>query len=117
MNLNIPESEKTPLVIALLEIINEQCKEIETLKEEILKFKKETIKPKIKKSKLNDDNKDDINIVWQHRLWSYTLDRDPNLLYDLLNIALIENSHNEVIKDKILRLMDKYDQNNNLFLP
>jgi hypothetical protein len=59
MNLNIPESEKTPLVIALLEIINEQRKEIETLKEEILKFKKETIKPKIKKSKLNDDNKDD----------------------------------------------------------
>jgi hypothetical protein len=30
MNLNIPESEKTPLVIALLEIINEQRKEIET---------------------------------------------------------------------------------------
>jgi hypothetical protein len=55
MNLNIPESEKTPLVIALLEIINEQRKEIETLKEEILKFKKETIKPKIKKNKLNDD--------------------------------------------------------------
>ena len=47
MNLNIPESEKTPLVIALLEIINEQRKEIEALKEEILKFKKEAIKPKI----------------------------------------------------------------------
>jgi len=59
MNLNIPESEKTPLVIALLEIINEQRKEIETLKEEILKLKNETIKPKIKKSKLNDDSKDD----------------------------------------------------------
>lgn len=58
MNLNIPESEKTPLVIALLEIINEQRKEIEALKEEILKLKKETIKPKMKRSKLNDDNKD-----------------------------------------------------------
>ena len=46
MNLNIPESEKTPLVLTLLEIINEQRKEIEALKEEILKFKKETIKPK-----------------------------------------------------------------------
>ena len=32
MNLNISESEKTPLVISLLEIINEQRKEIETLK-------------------------------------------------------------------------------------
>ena len=61
MKLNIPENEKTPLVISLLEIINEQRKEIEALKEEILKSKKETIKPKMKASKLNDDNKDDDN--------------------------------------------------------
>jgi len=59
MNLNIPEKEKTPLVKALLEIINEQKKEIENLKEEILKLKKETIKPKIKPSKLNSDNKEE----------------------------------------------------------
>ena len=59
MKLNIPESEKTPLVIALLEIIHEQQKEIESLKEEILKLKKETTKPEMKKSRLNDDSKDD----------------------------------------------------------
>ncbi len=58
MNLNIPESEKTPLVIALIEIINEQAKKIEALEQEILKLKKETTKPKIKKSKLNDDSND-----------------------------------------------------------
>jgi hypothetical protein len=62
MNLNIPESEKTPLVITLLEIINEQSKKIEALEEEIHKLKKETTKPKIKKSKLNDEsNEDDKN--------------------------------------------------------
>jgi hypothetical protein len=59
----------------------------------------------------------DIEIKWQRKLWVYNLDEDPELLYDLLQRALNENSHNEVIKDKILRLMDKYDKNNNLFLP
>jgi len=59
MNLNIPENEKTPLVIALLEIINEQAKKIEALEQEILKLKNETTKPKIKPSKLNDDNNKD----------------------------------------------------------
>jgi len=34
MNLNILENEKTPLVIALLEIINEQAKKIEALEQE-----------------------------------------------------------------------------------
>lgn len=53
MNLNIPENEKTPLVITLLEIIHEQRQEIEALKTELLKFKKETVKPDIKPSKLN----------------------------------------------------------------
>ena len=59
MNLNIPENEKTPLVKALLEIIDQQQKEIESLKDEILKLKNETRKPKIKPSKLNDDSKDE----------------------------------------------------------
>jgi hypothetical protein len=59
MNLNIPENEKTPLVIDLLEIISEQAKKIEALEQEILKLKKETIKPTIKPSKLNLDNKGD----------------------------------------------------------
>ena len=58
MNLNIPENEKTPLVRSLLEIIHQQQKEIDSLKEEILKSKNETIKPKIKPSKLNNNNKD-----------------------------------------------------------
>ncbi len=59
MNIDIPENKKTPLVIALLEVINEQAKKIEALEQEILKLKKETTKPKIKPSKLNDENKDD----------------------------------------------------------
>ena len=59
MNLNIPENEKTPLVKALLEIIHQQQKEIESLKDEILKLKNETRKPKIKPSKLNANSKDE----------------------------------------------------------
>ena len=59
MNQNIPENEKTPLVTSLLETINEQAKKIEALEQEILKLKKETIKPNIKPSKLNRDNKGD----------------------------------------------------------
>lgn len=59
MNLNIPENEKTPLVKALLEIINEQQKKIEALEQEFLKLKKETTKPIIKPSKLNNENQDE----------------------------------------------------------
>jgi len=60
MNLNIPENENTPLVKRLVELINEQSKKIIYLEQELLKLKNETIRPKIKPSKLNDsDNKDD----------------------------------------------------------
>ena len=59
MNLNIPENEKTPLVKQLLEIINELFQENIFLKEEILELKKETIRPKIKPSKLNAPERED----------------------------------------------------------
>ena len=42
---NIPESEKTPLVIILLEIIQQQAEEIQHLKDEIARLKGQ--KPKI----------------------------------------------------------------------
>ena len=59
MNLNIPENEKTPLVKQLLEIINELSQENIFLKKEILELKKETIRPKIKPSKLNAPERED----------------------------------------------------------
>jgi len=59
MNLNIPENENTPLVKQLLEIINEQSQKIIYLEQELLKLKKETTRPNIKPSKLNNpDNKE-----------------------------------------------------------
>jgi len=54
MNLNIPKNEKTPLVKALLGIIDEQQKEIDYLKDKIIKLKEETIQT----TKLNSDKKD-----------------------------------------------------------
>lgn len=57
---NIPENEKTPLVRALIEMINEYKQEIDCLKDELLKLKNETTKPKVKqnRSTLNDENID-----------------------------------------------------------
>jgi len=49
---NIPESEKTPLVIILLEIIQQQAEEIQHLKDEIARLKSQKPKPKIKPSNL-----------------------------------------------------------------
>ena len=49
---NIPESEKTPLVIILLEIIQQQAEEIQHLKDEIARLKGQKPKPKIKPSNL-----------------------------------------------------------------
>jgi hypothetical protein len=48
----IPSSEQTPLVQCLLQIIVEQQKRIEELEEEVLRLKRETVKPKIKPSQL-----------------------------------------------------------------
>ena len=50
---NIPESEKTPLVIMLLEIIQQQAEEIQHLKDEIARLKGQKPKPKIKPSNLD----------------------------------------------------------------
>ena len=49
---NIPESEKTPRVITLLEIIQQQAEEIQHLKDEIAKLKGQKPKPRIKPSNL-----------------------------------------------------------------
>jgi hypothetical protein len=48
----IPSSEQTPLVQRLLQIIVEQQKRIEELEEEVLRLKRERVKPKIKPSRL-----------------------------------------------------------------
>ena len=53
---DIPENEKTPLVKYLLELIQELKEENKKLRDELLKLKKETIRPKIKPSKLNECN-------------------------------------------------------------
>ena len=50
---NIPENEKTPLVIMLLEIIQQQAEEIQHLKDEIARLKGQKPKPKIKPSNLD----------------------------------------------------------------
>jgi len=56
---NIPESEKTPLVITLLEINQQYAEEIQLLKDEIARLKGQKPKPKIKPSNLvkNTDKK------------------------------------------------------------
>lgn len=61
MNLNIPENENTPLVQQLVELINEQHQKIIDLEQELLKLKKETTRPKIKPSKLNNSDSSDSN--------------------------------------------------------
>ena len=58
---DVPDSERSPLVDALLEIIAWQQKKIDELEQQILKLKGETTKPKIKPSTMDketDDNKD-----------------------------------------------------------
>jgi len=55
---DILENEKTPLVKYLLEKINELSSENRILQDELLRLKKETIKPKIRPSRLNSGNVD-----------------------------------------------------------
>ena len=52
----INDEDRTPLVDVLLELLAWQQKQIDKLEQEILKLKGETVKPKIKPSKMDDDN-------------------------------------------------------------
>jgi hypothetical protein len=52
----ISDEDRTPLVDVLLELLAWQEKKIDQLEQEILKLKGETTKPKIKPSKMDDDN-------------------------------------------------------------
>jgi hypothetical protein len=52
----IAEEDRTPLVDALLELLAWQANRIEALEQEILKLKGETTKPKIKPSKMDDED-------------------------------------------------------------
>lgn len=60
---SIPEEEKTPLVIQLLEIIRQQAEEIQRLKDEIARLKGHPGRPQIRPSRLekpkDDDEKED----------------------------------------------------------
>ena len=65
---NIPSDQRTPLVEMLLayiakqsEQIAKQSEQIQALRDEIAILKKQKPKPKIKPSKLNDDNQEDPN--------------------------------------------------------
>ena len=53
----IPEEEKTPLVLSLIETIRLQSETIRQLKDEIARLKGNNQKPKIKPSKLENDKK------------------------------------------------------------
>jgi hypothetical protein len=55
----IPEQEKTPLVLQLLEIIHFQAEEIQRLKDEIARLKGEKPRPKIKPSTLEKSPKEE----------------------------------------------------------
>jgi hypothetical protein len=55
---HIPEEERTPLVVALLEIIRFQQEEIQELRDEIARLKGQKPKPKIKPSALEQDSGD-----------------------------------------------------------
>ena len=55
----ISESERSPLVDALLEVIAWQQKKREELEQQILKLKGETTKPKIKRSTLDKETDPD----------------------------------------------------------
>jgi hypothetical protein len=54
----IPEEERTPLVVALLEIIRFQQEQIQELRDEIARLKGQKPKPKIKPSTLEEDSGD-----------------------------------------------------------
>lgn len=53
---DIPEEERTPFVVALLEIIQLQQEKIQALKDEIARLKGQKPRPKIKPSKLEQDS-------------------------------------------------------------
>ena len=55
---NIPEEERTPLVVALLEIIRFQQEEIQELRDEIARLKGQKPRPKIKPSALEKERGD-----------------------------------------------------------
>jgi hypothetical protein len=54
----ISNEDRRPLVDVLLELLAWQEKQIDALKQEILKLKGETTKPKIKPSKMDEDASD-----------------------------------------------------------
>lgn len=54
---DIPESEKTPLVLLLLEIIMRQAEEIRQLKDEVARLKGNPARPKLKPSTTIDIDK------------------------------------------------------------
>ena len=57
---DIPEEDRTPLVVALLQIVQLQQEQIQTLKDEIARLKGQNPRPKIKPSRLEADSaKDD----------------------------------------------------------
>ncbi len=59
---SIPEKDKTPLVIQLLEIIRQQAEEIQQLKDEIARLKGHSGRPQIRPSRLEkpkDDEKEE----------------------------------------------------------
>ena len=51
---DIPETERTSVIDALLELLKWQSDRIEQLEDEIQKLKQETRKPKFESSKKND---------------------------------------------------------------
>ena len=59
--LDVADSERSPLVDALLETIAWQQKRIEELERQILKLKSETTKPKIKPSTMDKETDTDDN--------------------------------------------------------
>ena len=53
---DIPEEDRTPLVVALLQIVQLQQEQIQTLKDEIARLKGQNPRPKIKPSRLEADS-------------------------------------------------------------
>ena len=56
---DIPEEERTPLVVALLEMTHLQQEQIQALKDEIARLKGQKPRPKIKPSRLEEDSAND----------------------------------------------------------
>ena len=54
---DIPESEKTPLLLMLIQIIKQQAQKEAELKEEITRLKGNPVKPKLKHSKTSKIDK------------------------------------------------------------